>query len=147
MSFPNIPKNQVKSRNTIEQREHEDNAAARRVVPTDQDGEFFGTPTNPIYTSTGASVADQPDIYNIEADVANQEYSQLLPDHTGSILIRVRDGRAKLQLSFNSGETGTKFITVEYGNNFFVSGVDLIGKSIYFQVNKPDQVVEILTWS
>lgn len=34
----NIPKNQIKSRNTIEQREHEDDASARRVILVDPDG-------------------------------------------------------------------------------------------------------------
>lgn len=42
MAQDNIPKNQIKSRNTIEQREHEDNAAARRVVAVDLSGEFLG---------------------------------------------------------------------------------------------------------
>lgn len=40
MAQDNIPNNQIKSRNVIEQREHEDNAAARRVVSVDKDGEF-----------------------------------------------------------------------------------------------------------
>lgn len=38
----NIPKNQIKSRNTIEQREHEDDASARRVVAVDLSGNFIG---------------------------------------------------------------------------------------------------------
>lgn len=38
MAQDNIPKNQIKSRNTIEQREHEDAAAARRVILVDIDG-------------------------------------------------------------------------------------------------------------
>lgn len=33
-----IPRNQIKSRNTIEQREHEDDAAARRVILVNPDG-------------------------------------------------------------------------------------------------------------
>lgn len=47
MAQDNIPKNQIKSRNTIEQREHEDQAAARRVTIVDQDGNFQDS-TNPV---------------------------------------------------------------------------------------------------
>jgi hypothetical protein len=36
----NIPKNQVRTRNSIEQHEHEDNADARRVVLVDNLGDF-----------------------------------------------------------------------------------------------------------
>lgn len=148
MAQDNIPKNQIKSRNTIEQREHEDDAAARRVVPVDQEGDFFGTVGNPIYViPTIGPAASDPEIFNVDATLADTEYSQVLPDHTNAILIRVRDGEAKMQISFNVGETGTKFITVGLGNNFYVSGVDLVGKAIYFQASRAGKVVEILTWS
>lgn len=148
MAQDNIPKNQIKTRNSIEQREHEDDAAARRVVPVDQDGDFFGTSGNPIYVipTIGPSASD-PEIFNVEATDADTEYEQELPDHCNALLIRVRDGEAKLQVSFNAGETSTKFITVGLGNNFYVSGVDLVGKSIFFQASKPGKVIEILTWS
>ena len=45
-----IPNNRVRSRNTIEQAEHEDRADARRVVLTDPVGDFIG-PANglPVY--------------------------------------------------------------------------------------------------
>lgn len=48
MAQDNIPKNQIKSRNTIEQREHEDDAAARRIVNVDKDGNFISE-TNPLF--------------------------------------------------------------------------------------------------
>lgn len=38
----NIPKNQIKSINTIQQREHEDDAAAHRVILVGQDGSIAG---------------------------------------------------------------------------------------------------------
>lgn len=43
----NIPKNQIKSRNVIEQREHQDDAAARRVILIDEFGNPFND-TNPL---------------------------------------------------------------------------------------------------
>jgi hypothetical protein len=44
----NIPKNQIKSRNTIEQREHEDDASARRVLNVDPSGNPV-TDLNPLH--------------------------------------------------------------------------------------------------
>lgn len=43
-----IPKNQVRTRNSIEQHEHEDNADARRVTIVDRDGIFNDT-QHPLY--------------------------------------------------------------------------------------------------
>lgn len=44
-----IPKNQVKTRATIEQAEHEDGADARRITPVDKNGDFHDA-TNPAPT-------------------------------------------------------------------------------------------------
>lgn len=148
MAQDNIPKNQIKSRNTIEQREHEDNAAARRVTPVDEDGDFFGTPSNPIYVIANDNPASSdPTITNISAPLANTEYSFVIPDHTSALLVCVRDRTAILQVAFVPGDSALNFLTVGMGNNFSVSGVDLIGKTLYFQVNKPGKIIEILAWS
>lgn len=45
----NIPGNQIRSRNSIEQREHEDKAAARRVILVDEDGNPVNS-DNPLPT-------------------------------------------------------------------------------------------------
>lgn len=148
MAQDNIPKNQIKSRNTIEQREHEDNAAARRVTPVDFDGDAFGTPSNPIYVIANDNpTSSDPTIFNVEALLANTEYSLVIPDNTSAITARVRDGAAILQVAFVPGDSSLNFLTVGMGNNFSVSGVDLVGKTLYFQVSKPGKIIEILTWS
>ena len=81
-----IPKNQILTRNTIEQREHEDNAWARRVTLVD----FCGleiSDTNPLPVSATINVSpgaglDTPAIANISALLANTEYSYTFPAGT-----------------------------------------------------------------
>lgn len=150
MAQDNIPKNQIKSRNSIEQREHEDNAAARRVLNVDKDGNIYDeTYRQPVDALVNiSSGADSPDIFNVDVTLANTEYSQVLPDHTRHFLIKVRGNDAIMRVAFQSGDTNVKYVTIGLGNGFYVGDVDLPpGSTIYFQANKPGKVVEILTWS
>lgn len=147
-NIPDIPRNQIKTVNTITQREHEDDAAARRVVPVDSGGDFFGTASNPVHVITNSeAAASEPEIFNVPVTLANTEYSQVIPDNTSAILARVRDGNAIMQVAFAAGQSSTNYLTVGMGNNLSVSGVDLVGKTLYFQLSKPGKTVEILIWS
>jgi hypothetical protein len=147
-----IPKNQVKSVNTINQSEHEDDADARRVLPIDQFGEYFGTPTNPIFVEGEIEVnpdagVDTPTIFNISALLSGTEYSQVIPDGTRKFILKVRGGEAALKIAFSAGGTSTTFLSVSRGANFIISGVSLTSATVYFQVDKPGKIIEILTWS
>lgn len=147
-----IPKNQVRSINKITEHEHEDDADAKRVVPVDQLGEFFGTPTNPIFVEGEIAVnpdagVDTPTIFNVTATLADTEYSQAIPDGTRKLILKVRGGEAAIKIAFSAGGTSTTFLTVSRGANFILSGVSLNSATIYFQVDKPSKIIEILTWS
>src|SRR5690349_14308160 len=76
MSQDNIPKNQIKSRNTIEQREHEDDAAARRVVSVDKTGEFIDE-DNP--TPVVVEFIRDGDPQKVVEDTANPANNRPLP--------------------------------------------------------------------
>lgn len=138
--------NQVKTPATIKQNEHEDNADARRIVPVDQDGEFYGTPENPINVTAGGAAASNPLIFNVPCPLANTEYSQALPEKTKQFLIKVRDGQAIMKIAFSPGESDTKFFTVHPGANHLQLDVSMSSKTVYFTLSKPDKVVEILAW-
>lgn len=144
-----IPKNQVRSRNSIEQHEHEDQADARRVVLVDKCGEFIDSgnrlPVDAIVHL--GSGADEPTIFNVNAALADTEYSQLLPDKTKHFMIKVRNNDAIMKLAFIAGDTSIKYVSVGYGNSYFIGDVEVTGMIIYFQTNKPGKVIEILTWS
>jgi len=86
-------------------------------------------------------------IYNVVSPVgANTEFSQVLSAGTKQLLIRVR-GTAKLQYTFTTGESGSKFITIPRSNTRHISSLDLpSGATIYMQVDKASQTVEIEEW-
>lgn len=87
-----------------------------------------------------------PNIYNIITPVtANTETSQVLTNGTKQFTIRVR-GESELKFSFVATESSTKFITVPKRSSYTVNDINL-SATIYFQVDKPSQVVEILEWS
>lgn len=148
MAQDQIPKNQIKSRNTIEQREHEDNAAARRVTPVDKDGEFFDENNRfPVDAIVNISDIDTPTIANIPVPLANTEHSYTFPDGTSKISIKVRGGHAIIKYAWEEDESDTNFITVGYGNEEIIDGVSLNNKTLYFQVSKDNQIIEIQSWS
>lgn len=146
MANNRIRGNQVKTPATITQNEHEDAADARRVVPVDEGGEFFGTPGNPINVTAGLASASNPVIYNVECPIADTEYSQLLPDNTKQFLIKVRDGGAIMKVAFVENESDVNYFTIHPGANHLQLDVAIDSKTIYFQLNQPGKVVEILAW-
>jgi hypothetical protein len=85
-----------------------------------------------------------PTIYNVPVPLAATEVSQTLSDSTKKFIIRVR-GDAKLQLAFDSGQSGVEYITVPPGASFTEESILFTG-TLYFQTTKPNQVVEILEW-
>lgn len=86
-----------------------------------------------------------PVIYNVSVPLANTEVSQVLSSGTKSFTIRVR-GTAKLQLAFTSGQSGVTYLTVRPGVSYTQEGLDYNG-ALYFQTDKPSQIVEIVEWS
>ena len=86
-------------------------------------------------------------IYNvISPGTANTEFSQALTDNTKQLLLRCR-GDAKIQFTFVSGESGTKYITLEGRAVYQVSSLNLTSKTLYMQADAASQVIEIEEWS
>lgn len=88
-----------------------------------------------------------PTIYNVTTPgTANTETSQALSSNVRQFLLRVR-GLANLQFAFVSGQSGSNYITVPRGASYTVSNLSLESATLYFQVDKESQVVEILEWT
>lgn len=143
-----IPKNQIKTQNTIAQSEHEDDADAKRVLVVDKDGDAI-TNTNrfPVDVVLSNSQLENPLISNISISLANTEQSYTFPDGTSKISIKLREGDAIIKYAWNSGESDTEYVTIGYGVKELIDGVVLNNKTIYFQVSKANKVVEIQSWS
>lgn len=118
---------------------------AWRVIPVDQLGDYYGL-TNPLpVQDVGETLSLDPVIVNPPAPLANTEYSFTFPPRTVRFTIAVRDGYAKMQISYNPTESGTVFRTVNMGNDYSAEA-QMGNKTIYFQVNRPNKIIEIEYW-
>ena len=115
-----------------------------RVVDSDGD-ELNINPDGSINTTVSLSSLTAPVIANIPLILANTEYSYTFPTNTKKFRLNVR-GNAKLQFAFISGNTNTQYISVFPGNSHEETGLN-IASTIYFQSNKANEVIEILSWS
>jgi len=147
-----IRENKVKSRNNIEQDEHEDRADARRVTLVDALGEFINSsnrlPVDAIINVTAGDPVDTPYIYTVPVAVAGVEYSQALPSRTKRVFMQVREpGAVKIQYCYEAGKSGTEFMTVKPGSHYDEQGLDMTGKTIYFRLSQGSKTVEIKVWT
>jgi len=102
------------------------------------------TPDKVIVDLDGAAT---PLIFNLSAPTANTEVSQVLSVTVKRLMIRARSGNAKIQFSFVTGESGTKFITIPAGCTYEATDLDLISATLFIQTDKSSQTIEILEWS
>jgi hypothetical protein len=58
-----------------------------------------------------------------------------------------REGSAKIRIAYVSGDTLTKFKTINYGETYSVKNISTTaGFAIYFQSSKANRVLEIESW-
>lgn len=123
--------------------------AVGNVTIQDDDGdELEVNPDGSINVNVldaAASTPSDPFIENISIASANTEYSFAFPAKTIRFLMRIRDGSAKVQFAWASGDTNVKFMTMNVGT-FYSEETQLGGKTIYFQANKANQIMELLYW-
>jgi hypothetical protein len=86
-----------------------------------------------------------PSITNIAVPAANTEQSHTFPANTKKIKIRAR-GNSIIKYSFNSGQSGTNYITIFPGNTYEETDLKLTSVTVYFQLTKAGDIVEILSW-
>lgn len=90
--------------------------------------------------------AKEPLIYNLAMPTANTEYSQAISTNAKRLMIRMRV-KARAQICFVSGQSGTLFFTLEPGCVYSEENLDLEGVTIYLQSSVAGQVAEILEWT
>lgn len=124
---------------------------ALRNMWVDKYGRAWGTDNPvPIEGTISATVdVEHPDtqqILNVPApNTANTEFSISLPDNTKRYWLKVRKHSASGAIAFNPGETTTNYWTLERGSIFDSDRLDLpISSTIYIQINKADEVVEVV---
>lgn len=86
-----------------------------------------------------------PVIANIAVPAANTEQSYALPANTKRYMLRAR-GNARIQLAYVALQSGTNFMTVAPGNVYEIDNVST-SVTIYFQLNKSSETLEVESWS
>lgn len=102
--------------------------------------------TGRLLSETQEADVDTPTIYNVSLSTANTEVGQGLPDGTKKLDVKVRSMNTQLKVSFVSGESGTKYITIPYNGAYHLEGVNL-SNTIYMQTSRANQVAEIVCWT
>jgi hypothetical protein len=88
--------------------------------------------------------AGDPVLRNVDISLANTEYAVPLTDNAKRFLLRSRLP-AKLQLSFNIGESGTTYLTIPPAAIYTETGILVLSKTMYIQSSKPT-TLELLEW-
>ena len=88
-----------------------------------------------------------PAVYNIPIAAANTEIFFVFPIGVKRFGMKVRGYTAKTQLGFAPGASSSNFITIDRGCSFRESLVNAGAITLYFQVDKPNQIMEIWTWA
>jgi len=91
----------------------------------------------------GAMNATHVVMANVSMTNANTEYSYAFPSNTTSFYMKLRSQDTTFQFAWASAGSGTTYMTT--AQNFLQSrpGIDLTGKTIYFQSSVSAQVMEI----
>ncbi len=108
-------------------------------------------PDNRLPVDANVTITDLnatlPKIVNIPVPLSGTEVSHTFTTATKRFRFRVRDSAAKAQIAYVATESSTNFWTVNRGSIYEVKNVDLTGTvTIYFQLNKADETVEIVFW-
>jgi hypothetical protein len=87
----------------------------------------------------------KPTINNTTITSANTEYSYTFPAGTRAFRIKLEALNALLKVAFVSGESGTNYITIPYGD-YMEMHAKVGGATIYFQSPSASQKAQIETW-
>ena len=91
-------------------------------------------------------IVSRPTIANTAMATADTEYSYTIPDNAKRIEFKLRALNALLKYSFTSGESGTTYITVPYGDTVVIEDAKLGGKILYVQSPTASQTLETRIW-
>lgn len=129
----------------------EEPTVAKRVFLVDELGNPFDADNPfPVEATVSDNAPQNRFAFRIPYPAADTEVAQVIPNNTKKLYIAVDGLAAKLRVSFTLNgtiESGVNnFTTVHMGNSYFREGLKLIGKTLYFQANKGNTVIEIEAW-
>jgi len=146
------------ARPVIQAQEHEravfeeEPVVAKRVWLVDNFGEAYDQ-TNPLPVATpSANPPGTPSIYRVAYLTAGTEQSIAIPAGTSKIYIGDSELKSKMRIAYTANDTidlpggGGKYTTVFVGNAYERDGLLLTGKTLYYQANRSNIMIEIEFW-
>lgn len=144
----------------VPDKEHERNVyeegpvKAKRVIPVDEMGNFFNENNPfPVEATLSDNAPGTPSIIRIAYPTKDVEASYLIPNNTKKIKVSVVDLNAKLRVAYEENGTidvddggSERYATVYLGNSYCKDGVKLVNKTLYYQANKDNLIIEIEAW-
>jgi len=91
-------------------------------------------------------IVGRPTIANVSMTLADTEYSYSIPNGTSRFEIKLRALNALLKLAFESGKSGTEYITIPYGSSYAENDVKGGPITLYIQSPTAGMTLEIKTW-
>lgn len=107
-----------------------------------------GDPETPVPVPGQDIIAANPTISVVDTTTANTELSFVLPANTLRYQIKIRNYTASMKVAFIAGTTsGNEYISVPTGCSYREENIRVPALTLYFQCNKANQTVEILSWT
>lgn len=106
---------------------------------------------NPTVTLSDVSVETitvaAPTIQNITLPIAATEYEIVFPLNTYKFMIKMREPKGKVQLSWTENESGTNYLTMLAGSVYTEDTLKLDSvRKLYVQTTHAGTILEILSW-
>lgn len=129
----------------------EEPVVAKRIYLVDDIGESFNEDNPlPVLATISDNAPTTVYVYRVPYPTADVEMSQIIPDNTKKIRIALENLDGRLRVSYATNGTidagGNDYITTHVGNSYMRETVKLINKTVYFQTNKSDVIIEIECW-
>lgn len=127
----------------------EEPVVAKRVYLIDETGEPWDENNPfPVLATVSDNAPQNCFIFRIPYATAGVEQTQVIPNNTKKLYVSIVDLNAKLRVSFTENGTidGGNYITEYIGNKYEREGLKLVNKTLYYQANKSDVIIEIEAW-
>lgn len=107
--------------------------------------EVFDVDAEALRTSVQNSGLNTPSIQNVPMLLANTEYAIELPEHTASLIVKIRQPKGKVFISWS--QNSSTYLTLNAGTVYSESMLDLVSsKTLYVKTTVPETILEVLSW-